>query len=88
MVEYLRTYHHEYTTEDVVLSKVRGYLQCTKPCPRKASWYCREDEHFHTIGLHGVGYPDHDSRGRFVSQYRLWDELKESGFPREGGGKG
>lgn len=76
LADWLRWYHRDYTVDDVVLSSVPGYLVCTKPCPWAGKWWlCGPQEHYHTLYIGGVGYPDRDERGRWVSPYKLWREL-------------
>lgn len=83
LAQYLATYHRHYTVTDVVRSRVPGYLHCTKPCPLAGRfWLCDDREHYHTIGIAGIGYPRRDERGRFTSPYRLWREL-EGALPQE-----
>lgn len=71
--DYLRLYHPYYSIDDVVLSPVKGYLETTKPCQGNCP-LCRGG-HFHTIDIYGVGYPERNSKGRYISPYRLWREL-------------
>lgn len=66
---YLERYHSAYTSDDVELSDVRGYLHVL-PWPESRT----------TISLHGVGYPKRDKNGQFISPYKLWDKLKTDGF--------
>lgn len=76
LAQWLRSHHPNYTTDDVAITDTKGYLQCTKPCPRCDHWYCAHTEPFyHTIGIAGVGYPNRNERGQFESPYRLWREL-------------
>jgi hypothetical protein len=73
---YLRIHHPEYTVDDVVLSKSKGYLLCIKSCPHAGKWYlCNSQEHYHTISIYGEGYPRRRLDGQFESPYRLWREL-------------
>jgi len=73
LAEYLELYHPEYSIHDVVLSPAKGYLQVIKPCNHN-SWWCRGG-FYHTIDISGVGYPKRDEKGRFISRYKLWEEL-------------
>lgn len=76
LAQWLPSHHPNYTVADVALSPTKGYLQCTKPCPVAGrSWLCGSHEHYHTISIEGVGYARRDERGRWVSPYRLWNEL-------------
>lgn len=72
---FLKVYHSYYTINDVVISPVPGYLRTTKPC-RCNAWYCSGGV-YHTISIRGVGYPERDERGRFISPYCLWVELHD-----------
>ena len=75
LADHLKWHHRNYTTDDVALSKVPGYLECLKPCPEKKFWLCGPNEYYHTIDICGIGCARRDERGRFQSPYRLWREL-------------
>lgn len=76
LADYLRLYHPDYTVDDVVLTETKGYLQCVKPCPIRNRWPNHpRQEHYHTISIHGVGYPGRNNLGQFISPYLLWQNL-------------
>jgi hypothetical protein len=80
LVSFLQYHHSDYTIDDVALSPSRGSLICLKSCPWKDCPSSVKGEHYHTIGICGVGYPNRDKNGRFISPYKLWNELKDFGF--------
>ena len=71
--DFLKLYHPQYQISDVVLSPAKRYLQTTKPGTCNHS-LCRGG-FYHTIDIHGAGYPERDEEGRYISPYRLWYEL-------------
>lgn len=85
---FLKIYHSKYTVNDVVLAETPGCLLTTIPCPQEGCPCAsqvggsRQDSFRHTLDIQWAGYPVRDEGGRFVSPYRLWNELRESGFPK------
>jgi len=83
---FLQTHHSKYTVNDVVLAETPGSLHTIIPCPHEecpcgSQVGGSRPDFRHTIDIQRAGYPRHDEKGRFISPYRLWNELRESGFP-------
>ena len=72
LAEHLHLHHPDYTVDDVVLSKTKGYLQCIKPCPREE---CSRLKHYHTIAIAYLGCPKITLRRR--NPYLFWEKLHE-----------
>ena len=84
LIEYLKYHHRGITSDDLVITDSKGYVRLKKKCGGKG--VC--NNMIHTClgnegGIHHtISYRDNTrdiETGKFLSSYRTWNILKESG---------
>ena len=88
IISYLRYHHENISIDDLWITDVKGYFRLKKKCGGKG--VCSNPIHtclFNEGGVHHtISFLD-DTRdrltGRFLSPYRTWNVLKESGMFEE-----
>lgn len=84
LIDYLNLYHRKVSIDDLIITDTPGYFRLKKKCGGRG--ICNNPIHtflFNEGGIfHTISFFDNardKTNGRFISPYRTWETLKESG---------